>query len=823
MKKTIKSRLIEIAVCGSLLMFLAVGSDVFGVDVPMGSKGTLRIETAGEGVFRVRLSPDGKFEESLLERYGILHIENTERQKSKSSDHDFYVETETASVSVNTKTGRIMLYGLAGKVLVPAINLFDQSQDQTAERIRWLIDYFRMYKGQSDSEVLYLSEYGKNPAILGEPQAAQKSASPTGQPLETTVLKPFGAAFQVGPDESFYGLGAASSERIQHRGHAYRLWAEYKGMNGYDPKVARFEQTEGPCPFLMSSAGWAVYVNTPSLHFFDVASRKTDEVFFWGPKGELDFFLFVSDRSLAGLIDQYTRLTGRPRLLPIWGYGLSYVGNIVQNQHESLQDALQFRQHGIPGDIFGLEPQWMKKFYDFSHDKEWDNHGRFYVPEWMGKEGTMIGALEKMGFKLSLWLCVDDDLTIEEERQIAARHGNLDSFPADLPDGWFEHLKKFVNQGVAAFKVDPSRIINTHFDRAYFNKCSDLEMHNLTQTLIQKQMQQGFEAHTNRRAMVHYCGSYTGVQQFGATTMGDNGGGPQALSWMLGLGLNGHMNTSCDMWPGDAAGIHFGFLMPWSQHNNWATCQQPWYLGKDGLETYRAYAKLRYALLPYFYSTAYQGSQTGMPMLRAMPLIYPSDPECNNLTKQYMLGDWLLSAVYTDEFYLPAGQWTDYWTGEVYTGPKKIKMQCRANTGGALLVKAGAILPMWPGVDHADGYQPETILLDIYPAGRSEWKLYEDDGVSLEYRKGQFAHTAIACEETEHQVKLQIEPREGSYTGMPKSRSYELAFHVSRPASITLNGEVLQEAIRYDADKSLLRITAKEPVDRQPLRVVLYR
>ncbi len=462
----------------------------------------------------------------------------------------------------------------------------------------------------------------------------------------------------------------------------------------------------------------------------------------------------------------------------------------------------------------------MKQFYDFSHQKEWDLK-RFSMFDFMSKDGTMVGALERMGFKLSLWLCVDDDLTIEEERQVAKRQGTLDAFPKDAPQGWFEHLKKFVDQGVAAFKVDPSRIIETHFDRKYFNGQTDLQMHNLTQTLMHKQMQQGFEQFTQRRAMVHFCGSYAGAQQFGASTMGDNGGDTKALTWMLGHGMNGHINTSCDMWPGHAAGIHFGFLMPWSQHNNWASCQQPWFLSKEGLTTYQKYAKLRYALLPYIYSAAHTGCQTGMPIMRAMPLVYPNDAVCENLTTQYMLGDFLLTAVFTDNVYLPEGKWIDYWTGKFHYGPAKIKTEYPQDCGGPLFVKGGAILPMWPPVISIGEVQPQTILLDIYPHGESRFVLYEDDGVTLEYMKNRIAATEIICRENQSEIRVEIYPRKGIYTNMPKTRSYELTLHTPKPASIFVNQ--VERPIDYVQDKETILLYVDESSTDNPITILVSK
>ena len=276
-----------------------------------------------------------------------------------------------------------------------------------------------------------------------------------------------------------------------------------------------WEQTEGPIPLLLSTGGWGIFVNTTWVHYYDLGRYEKDKAFFWGPGGQLDFYLLIGDTP-AKLIELYTEITGKPRLLPLFGYGLTYVGQITQNEHEILNDARLFREKGIPCDIMGLEPQWMKKNYDTSHEKEW-NPDKFYIPAWMGpnsKSGTFIGGLDRIGFKLSLWLVCRDDMTMEEERQIAIREGRGKDFPAE-PDAWFNHLQKFVRNGVRAFKMDPENLIQEHPDRKYYNGRCDLENHNLTQILYHKQMCLGYEQFTNQRAMTHYCAAYAGRAALG--------------------------------------------------------------------------------------------------------------------------------------------------------------------------------------------------------------------------------------------------------------------------------------------------------------------
>jgi alpha-glucosidase (family GH31 glycosyl hydrolase) len=406
---------------------------------------------------------------------------------------------------------------------------------------------------------------------------------------------------------------------------------------------------------------------------------------------------------------------------------------------------------------------------------------------------------------------------MEEERQVALREGRGHDFPKE-PDAWFNHLQKFVRNGTRCFKMDPENLIQEHPRRKYSNGRSDLENHNLTQVLYHKQMCLGYEDFAQQRAMTHYCAAYAGVQHWGATTMGDNGGGPKALVWMLNYGMSGHMNTSCDM-ETEGAGLHFGFLQPWSQLNNWASAFQPWFLGKRAEAMFRDYARLRYSLLPYIYSAAHVGHLTSMPILRPMPLVYPDDPKLADCVTEYMLGDSLLVTAFTDRVYLPAGRWIDYWTGVEFEGQREMPCVPPANRAGGLFIKAGAIIPYWPEMDFVGEHPVNTLKLHVYPEGKSDYTLYEDDGNSLAYLKGAVALTRVHCEGGSNSVTLTIEPRQGTYKDMPSRRDYEIWIHSKPAKSLDVNGN--KTAGDYDLAAKAMRIDVQEdPARKVAIRIL---
>jgi len=626
----------------------------------------------------------------------------------------------------------------------------------------------------------------------------------TGNPLWTGSSGGFSVDLSVGEDEKFYGLGDVNREILQKRGTTAQIWV--KNVKSYVP-----------IPFLMSSGGWAVFSNTTYRHNFDICSSKPDTLRIFGYYGGMDMLFFTGD-DYASLLEQYTSVSGRPTLLPKFGYGLTFVSNQQANAREMIDDCMRFRDRDIPCDVIGLEPGWMETYYDKSVDKRLDPE-RFYVPEWMkpnpaSLENTFFGAVKRLGFKLSLWMCCDYDLSFEEERNAVIpiesdiideemdylpskddfeQDQNIGHTPLSMDeftvkeDGFFEHLKKFVDLGARAFKMDGAWQVNEHPDRMWGNGMDDVQMHNFYPLLLSKQMSTGFSEHTGLRSMIYSSGGFAGIQQYAATWAGDTGGGPKPLVSMLNHAMSGHVNTSCDMNVFAKEGIHFGFLQSWSQVCSWAYWRHPWLLGRELEDVFRYYAKLRYSLIPYIYSTAYVAYLTGMPIMRPLPFLYPDNPKTDEYLMEYMLGDNLLVTCYTDNLYLPEGKWTDWFTGTEYIGPFEGKYEVPEGKGGALFVKGGAIIPSQEPMNYIGERLFDRMTLDIFPDGDSAFTIYDDDGLSMNFKDGKRSETLVTCSENKDNIQVIITERQGNFEGMAKVFSILVKIHAPEPTTATLN------------------------------------
>lgn len=681
----------------------------------------LRAQAIDKGILRLRMSEN--FAPSLLERYGVLHTEPAGCESG----------IEWNGQEIRLPNGRSLCFSFRT----------EENAQEWQEKLEKLKNRFSEHcAGQR--------------VIIGDPNGTTRNNAP----VERGVHTPFGISISILPGERFYGLGEGNSERLNLRGHTYQNWAYYQ----FD---------EAPIPFLMSQEGWGILINNDWKHFVDVGESRADRLEILGEDGELDLFLLWGG-SMAGVLKKYARLSGHNMLLPKWAYGLTYIAPIYATEFVVTDHARLFREKHIPCDMVSLEPGWMTKFYDHGLDKQWEKT-RFHVPNWGPADQphpeSFIAALKRYGFHLKLWLCVDHDLTAEEERIVRGEE------TCD-PPAWFDHLVPFVRQGVDAFKIDPCELVyEVHPDMNYKNGACDEQMHNLNQTLIVKQMYQGFAKTMGRRPMHHYCGGYTGCQRWGAMTTGDNGGRQGALTWILNLALSGAMNTTCDMDVSSVEAIHFGLLLPWGHLNSWIGFSQPWWAGEENERAFTEYARLRYRLLSYLYSAALEGHEEDMPIVRPMPLAFPESEELADCITQFMLGPWLMVTVFETQVTFPEGEWEDFFTGERYCGPCTVPYTPPAGKGGGLFVRRGAIVPMWKDRDYVYQYDDSEIELDVYPLGESCYVFREDDGISLDYENRQSCRTEIFCRADAEKVELTIGERVGEYAGKAEKRIWKVRVH----------------------------------------------
>lgn len=248
--------------------------------------------------------------------------------------------------------------------------------------------------------------------------------------------------------------------------------------------------------------------------------------------------------------------------------------------------------------------------------------------------------------------------------------------------------------------------------------------------------------------------------------------------------------------------LQFNALSPvfwW--HGIWGL-RAPWEYGAEALENARTFLRLRYSLIPYFYAYSRAAYENGEPLARGTYIEYPRQEGSYEFRHQYLLGKELLVAPITEpgfgkpvlkQIYLPSGeQWVDWFTGTLYDGGQVLAYECPLDRM-PIFVKAGAILPMAPPMDFSDQRPLDSLTLEVYAGKPGSFRLYEDDGTSLDYRNQQYSWTEFRYNPSpDGNHELTIGPAQGRYAGQPRTRRYTIRIHgLLKPSAVRLEDTVL--------------------------------
>ena len=303
------------------------------------------------------------------------------------------------------------------------------------------------------------------------------------------------------------------------------------------------------------------------------------------------------------------------------------------------------------------------------------------------------------------------------------------------------------------------------------------------------------------------------MQRFGAGCWsGDVNNTFDVLEAQIPLGLNTGM-SGIPYWGTDIGGFfhpvpesaelfvrwfQFGAFCPLFRSHGWVWREHvPWAHGPAIEEICRKYAELRYRLMPYTYTLAWQAHTLGLPLMSPLVLNYPDDPHVWDLGTEYLWGDDLLVAPVTRAgatswpAYLPEGGWYDFWSQQRYSGSTSVAVEASLDRL-PLFVRAGAILPLAPLMQF-DGERPwNTITLLIYPEGHSSFELYEDDGLTNGYQDGHCARTHIDCDSDGGTITVRIGEVVGDAAVVPSNRAYVLQLRADMPRRVRMaNGDEL--------------------------------
>jgi alpha-glucosidase len=626
---------------------------------------------------------------------------------------------------------------------------------------------------------------------------------------------------QIAADEHLLGLGQDNENtgRLDRRGTVRRLWAGQQINSG---KVT----AQYPIPFLLSTGprGHAYGVFHDNAHElrFDLAKTVADEVRCDARGGEIDLYVIDGPRP-AEVVERYTRLTGRPALPPLWALGYWQSKCTFSDWPEIDETYQQLTQRGFPVDVLVIDADWPEITNDYVWAKRWFGSG--YTP------ADKIAEYARRGVKIVMSqsgpMIRQDSPTFASgwEAGVFATDGHgqpvecgyyggklLDFTHPRLNDWLWPQARPLNEAGVAGWWLDLTEPEGEPPQTVYYGGES-ANVHNVFSLLCTRSYE-GVQlaVHPDQRPFIlTRCGP-SGLQRYHAAVWTGDVASDFATyrshpPEMLNSGLSGFTWWTCDTggflegyYQNDQFGAHARLYERWMQFSVFSPitrahkaggAPQPYAFGAATEQSARHYLQLRYRLLPYIYSYAWEASRTGLPLVRPLALEFPDDPGSVAAPgDEYLFGRELLVApvlydgVTNRTVYFPPGKWYDWDEGCEYDGGRAWVVAAPPNRI-PVAVRAGAIIPLAPFMHHTAERPWDPLTLEVYPSGRSSFTLYRDDGATFAYRRGDCTTTALTCDARDSAVRFTIEESNKLYT----PRLYVVHFHLGQtPTAVTVGG-----------------------------------
>ncbi len=597
-------------------------------------------------------------------------------------------------------------------------------------------------------------------------------------------------------DEKFIGLGEKVGD-LNRRGSGYTNWnTDAYGYDAYrDPLYSTI-------PFYIGihhDINYGIFLDNTFQTDFNFGASNNRFSSFAARGGEMNYY-FIYHKKMADIISSYTALTGRMVMPPMWSLGYQQNRYTYYPDTEVLRIAETLREKKIPCDGITLDIHYMDKYQLFTWDKN-----RFPDPQ------KMTTRLKELGFKTTV--IVDPGIKIEpgapayerglkEDVYIKYSDGknyagwvwpgwcNFTDFTSEKGRNyWRREVKFFADNGISGIWNDMNEIAtwgqkmpsNVIFDFEG-KKASHLQAHNVYGYLMARTSYEGAKAATNERPFILSRSGFAGMQKYSAIWTGDNRSEDEHM--LLGIRLMNSLGLSGVSFSGMDIGGFIGSPTPslyarWMQvgsffpyfrnHSAYNTkSAEPWTFGEDVTEICRNYISLRYKLLPYIYSTFYESTQNGLPVMRSLAIENTFDKHVYEpaFQNQFTLGRSILVVPMESnkslvKFYLPKGTWYNLYNDAVEDGGK-IKL---AETNLAELpafVKAGSIIPMQSLIQNTTINPADTLMIHLYKGNdENSFVYYEDDGKSFDYEKGFFYTRKIIYNGNSN--SLVIEKAAGTY------------------------------------------------------------
>jgi len=618
------------------------------------------------------------------------------------------------------------------------------------------------------------------------------------------------ALLQLFADEHFYGLGLRGYQ-LDRLGGVYGLWNTSVNMGGSVGYVSRIS-----VPFLVSTRGYGVLLDTTYASVFDVQGQA--EAYSFNPtEGQFSYY-FIYGPSFGDIMGRYTGLTGTAPIPPRWALGNLH----LVEREEAVETVRAFRERDIPVECMLLTPSRYDAGTEGNPPDQTD-----ILPN----TGELTASLRRQGVRMILRESplVDEDSTefpelsslgilgkdpegepMVLELEEGVRKSLIDITSPDARRWWTDKRKPLFEAGVDGWWLEQGESV-LHPEGMQHHLGSREKAHNVLSLVWAQTISDAYKSlAAERRPFVVASSGYAGMQRYGAVCrLGALS--PTFSALTLGIPLAQNVGLSgIPYWVAEVGGgqgkptpelftrwVQLATFSPimatWAEGYR----SEPWRFGRRTESICRDFMKLRYKLMPYIYSLAYEASRTGAPLVRPLVWHFPGDPVVVNLGTQYMFGPSLMVAPIRragakyKEVYLPRGKWYDLWTGLTFEGPGAVEVNASVELM-PVLVREDSIIPRSPAALPGQGVPLTTVALDVYPHQHASFEMYEDDGSSRAYSRGEFAITRYSADVEGSRVTITIGSPQGTFEGLHRDKSYTLRVHLpGEPFEVRVNNKVI--------------------------------
>jgi alpha-glucosidase len=635
------------------------------------------------------------------------------------------------------------------------------------------------------------------------------------------------------PDEKFIGLGEKTGN-LNRRGSSYVNWNTDAALHGVDadPLYKTFPFFIG----LHSGLTYGLFFDNTHKSYFDFGATTDEQMSWFGADGGDINYYFFGAQSVAKIMEDYTWLTGRMEMPPLWSLGYQQCRWSYMSAAEVLDIAENFRKEKIPADVIYCDIDYMDEFKIFTWNKE-----TFPDPK------RLIDKLKAMDFRLVI--IVDPGIKIERgykqydegmakgyfatypdgKKYIAnvwpGRCHFPDFFREDVREWWGASFTALTEPGVEGFWNDMNEPAAWGQNIPWMVKFGKYYMPEVRNAYGMQMARATYEGTKkllgNKRPFVLTRAAYSGTQRYSAVWTGDNSAYDAHM--LLGqrmvnsLGITGMSLIGVDI--GGFAGDPTPALMVrWNSlgvytpmfrnHAMQGTkMREPWCWGKENETIIKKDIELRYRLLHYIYSGFYQSHKTGMPLSRTLAINYTDDENVFDVKyqNQFLFGDAILvapveSTKFTEDVYLPAGEWYRLSTSEKFTGGRSIIADAPL-TDLPVFTKAGAIIPMQNIIQSTNEKGDGILEINVwYGNEANSFVYYEDDGLTYDYERGDYYKRVISFDPGKRVISFSAV--EGSFVS--KYDTIKLALHGF--SDFLISKETGKNFSLYENDRGIIKI-----------------